>query len=848
MTDKSIKDVKESRSVTSNLLQGLDAATREKGVENSYWQAVRSTFKHGQPSDDDDTDGYIDIKYVDQELFLLMEFKYIKHLETRVKAMEVVIQTIFYMHSLRDKLAKVPNMIFIGDKNNAFVMNTKPLLKYLDNDQVDWTVSPSHAAAEYRATMVVDLYNDNDINYYLHDVHSDDFTFQMLVDDIATLVSDSDEKIKLSPANINAAFDQFINQVMTDYKRYTGEELVSLFITIATDRKSSVFENEDGSKLRIGDVSVSINKSNYRSFVGHFEDKYKPSEKRLFTETSDRLIQDVQRRQSGEFYTPSSFVRYAVGRLGKHLGENWTNEYVVWDPAWGTGNLTRDNHFERLFVSTIHRSDLEQGGQYNSNSTKFVFDFLNDDIDFETNNLFGYRADKLPQELVNLLAEHPETKFCIFMNPPYGTAGNNKTNSISKSNISKSKIQDEMKSDHLKVQEQLYAQFLYRVIKMKINLNLNNLYIGLFSPTLLLTGTKYDKFRKLMFDNFEYVEGNIFEASNFSDVSGNWAINFSIWKAGKQPESNRFTFDTNVIKLDTSGHVNIVGHNLLYNTDDKNKQSLQSFLKDNTDQPGDLKKKVLQFSSRFKTNGKIIEVPQNEIGYIINDTNNVEASAKGAYLMHSPVTRHLKTAMITANTFVNQMIVFASRKVIDADWINQKDEFFAPSDTDSESFRQLGNKAVLFSIFSPNNNIISYRSDYREAGVVNLNNWFFMSSEELKSLADEYNNDRVYNDAVENANTPVALNLISSMALDDKDNQLIQSARDIVRDSFKFRNIVNDDSPELSVNTWDASWYQVTAVANQYIPERVNEFNRLLNEYRSDILDLVYENKILLKD
>lgn len=43
--------------------------------------------------------------------------------------------------------------------------------------------------------------------------------------------------------------------------------------------------------------------------------------------------------------------------------------------------------------------------------------------------------------------------------------------------------------------------------------------------------------------------------------------------------------------------------------------------------------------------------------------------------MHSPVTRHLKTAMITANTFVNQMIVFASRKVIDADWINQKTSF-----------------------------------------------------------------------------------------------------------------------------------------------------------------------------
>lgn len=848
IVNKSIKDVKASNKITQDLLDGLNKATREKGVENSYWQAVRSTFKHGQPSDSDDTDGYIDIKYVESELFLLMEFKFEKHLDKRLHAMEVIIQTIFYMHALRDRLAKVPNMIFIGDKHNAFVMNTKPLLKYLDNKDVDWTVSPSHAAAEYKAGMVVDLYNDSDIAYYLHNIDSKEFTFQDLVDDISTLVSDSGEKIKLTPSNINAAFDQFVNQVVADHNKFSAEELVSLFITIATDRKNNVYENEDGSKLQVNNVSVNINKSNYRSFIGHFEDKYKPSEKRIFTETSDRLIKDLQRRSSGEFYTPSSFVKYATGRLSKYLGDNWNNEFTVWDCAWGTGNLTRDNHFEKLFASTLFKSDLDQGNQYNRNASKFVFDFLNDDPDFETNNIFGYKADKLPQELVDIFVNHPDSPILFFINPPYGTAGNNKKDNKAKAGISKSQIQSEMREQHLKVQEQLYAQFLYRIVKMKKHLNLTNVYIGLFSPSLLLTGTKYNKFRDLMFDNFEYLDGNLFEASNFADVKDNWAINFSVWKAGNQPKDSRNKFDANVIKLNTAGKVMIVGHKLLYNTDNSKTKSLQQFLKENTDKPSQFTKKVLQFSSRYETKNRIVEVPQNEIGYIINDTNNIEAGQMGSYLIQSPITRHLKSSIITANTFENQMVVFASRKCVESNWINQKDEFLSPYDTDSEEFDRLRRKSVIYSIFAPANNIISYRSEYHGAGVTNLNNWFFMDSDDIKELADKYNNDRIYNDAVENANNPVVLRLLNNYHLDDKDKMLVDQARKIVRDSFKFRNIINDDSPEFAVNTWDASWNQIIKVAKQYIPEQVKQFNKLFDDYQSDITDLIYENGILLTE
>ena len=842
--DKSIKDIKATKKVTKDLISELDAATNEKGVEHAYWGAIKATFKEGLPSDADQTDGFIRIKYVESELFLLMEFKFNKHLKKRINAMEVLIQIIFYMHALRDSLASVPNVIMVGDKNDVFVMNTKPLMKYLDRDDVNWEVSPSSAAKTYFNTMVVDLYNDVDINYYPHAVHDTDFNFNSILRDIAILMTNSQEKIKLTPNNINAAFDQFISQVITSNK-FSAEELVNIFITVATERKSKVFFNSNASQIRVNNYTVSINKNNYRNFVSHFEEQYRPSEKRIFTAISDRLIQDIQRRTSGEFYTPSSFVKYATDQFKRYLGSNWNNDYVVWDPAWGTGNLTRDNRFANLFASTLNQADLDQGHQYNVGAHKFIFDFLNDDIDFETQNLFGYESDKLPKELIEILTKHPDTKFLFFVNPPYGTAGNaNSKDRKAKTGISDSKIKIEMRTQHLKVQEQLYAQFIYRIIKMKIQLNLQNVYLGLYSPTLLITGSKYDKFRKLFLKNFKFIQGNIFQASNFADVKSNWAIDFSIWKGINSHENKvQNVFPHNILQLNSTGEVKVKGTRVLWNTDGI--ESLQDYLNKNTEKKSKLTKHVLQFKSRYVTNNKTVAIPQNAIGFLVNDTNNVEASAKGVYLMSSPITRHIKTSMITANSLVRQMIVFAARKVIGPTWVNQKDEFLAPVNENTPEFKQLSRKAVIYSIFSPNNNIISYRQDYLDSGVSCLNSWFFMDVSEIKELADKYNNDMIYNDCIEYADVAPVYSYLQHTDLDDEDRKLLNLARKIVRDTFKFRKLVNDDNAKISLNTWDASWNQIMQVAKEYVSNDVIEFNNIFKDYSMNIENLVYINGIL---
>jgi hypothetical protein len=70
--------------------------------------------------------------------------------------------------------------------------------------------------------------------------------------------------------------------------------------------------------------------------------------------------------------------------ISQVYGHNWKEKYVVWDCAWGTGNLTRDFKFKELYVSTLIYADIQTAEQmgYNPEATKFQYDFLNDDYDF----------------------------------------------------------------------------------------------------------------------------------------------------------------------------------------------------------------------------------------------------------------------------------------------------------------------------------------------------------------------------------------------------------------------------------------------------------------------------------
>lgn len=96
--------------------------------------------------------------------------------------------------------------------------------------------------------------------------------------------------------------------------------------------------------------------------------------------------------------------------------------------------------------------------------------------------------------------------------------------------------------------QQLYAQFLYRILLIKKIYNISECYIGTFSLTILLTGSSFKKFRKEFLKQFAFQKGILFFASHFSDVKNRWGIAFTIWKSGSTDDKN----DTDVYLLSSA--------------------------------------------------------------------------------------------------------------------------------------------------------------------------------------------------------------------------------------------------------------------------------------------------------
>jgi hypothetical protein len=146
---------------------------------------------------------------------------------------------------------------------------------------------------------------------------------------------------------------------------------------------------------------------------------------------------------------------------------------------------------------------------YNPESTKFQYDFLNDDY------------EKLPEDLRKAIEQGRQ--IIVLMNPPYGRANEGgRTSTIEKGSAS-TKVSEEMKKENMGgCSAQLYSQFLFKLIKLGVN------NICFFSTTKVYTGKTFSKLRDLLQKNSEYKKGFIINASEFADVK-EWALSFGVF-------------------------------------------------------------------------------------------------------------------------------------------------------------------------------------------------------------------------------------------------------------------------------------------------------------------------------
>jgi hypothetical protein len=402
-----------------------------------------------------------------------------------------------------------PSTIFVGDRNECVALHVNDLLKYLEMD-INWNVAPS--SAHTINDLVLALMKDTKICPFVY--NSNDFAD--CVKKIKDLTDNVQRKVLVTDKNITEVFRYFDEKVLGKNKLSTNER-ANLFVQLLVNNEDNYLHPVSKRKTVVtksmGEVSI-VSRDGFTSFFNHFSSSYTPSQKHKLAAVVDRIVEDTTRRKQGEFFTPAIWVDKAHEYIASVYGENWKEEYVVWDPAWGTGNLTRDYKFKELYVSTLNQSDIDTANQmgYNPEAVKFQYDFLND----------GY--EKLPQGI--RYAIEKGRKIIVLMNPPYASSGN-LLNGKYKKGLTESVVAEEMKKKGFgKDSQQLYNQFIFKLVEFKV------INICMFTPPLYLSGSSSKGLRKFIFEILDFSKGFIMDAANFADVKS-WGLSFSILSVKK---------------------------------------------------------------------------------------------------------------------------------------------------------------------------------------------------------------------------------------------------------------------------------------------------------------------------
>lgn len=625
--------------------------------------------------------------------------------------------------------------------------------------------------------------------------------------------------VHITEHNIATIYESFLNRVVRNKNKLTSHDLVSVFIGVITNGNEYYKHPTKKNLLVTPKKNIDIDSSAFDVFCSYFNRTYTPQEKMKFTEISDRLIEDTNRRNKGEFYTPTLFVDYAHKMISEALGDNWKDEYVVWDNCCGTKNLTRDYRFKELYCSTLENAELDISSRYNPEATSFQYDFLNDPL------------EKLPKGLLEAFEQNK--KIVFFLNPPYAqNAGEGFTKSTS-SKVCYTDIKEIMNNDNMGLASRnLYTQFLYKIIKIKQKYNLINLHICIFCPTLFLSGPAFNKFRNKFLNEFCICDGVQFNAGHFANVASTWAISFSIWKTGQQNDKNNFDYKL-IDNID--GEIQIVGNKIVYNTDGiKSASDWENIIPKNTPKEEMLVcKSTLNFVNTYNWY-------KNSLGFFLNKSNNIDVSGMYVGLFSCIFTHTSAGHSILPETFNKSLSFFAARKLIEKTWINSKDEYLAPNES-NPNFQEFVNDSIVYSLFNVSSNQASLRQIKYHDKVWDIKNEFFwMSKSEIESLANEFSNDTCYSD-VHTSEDRFVYKKLQEITLTPEAQAVLNKACDIVRKTFKYRELFNEEHPEYQINNWDCGWYQIKALAKEYAKEDLEEFKKLYKTLADKMRPMVYE-------
>lgn len=378
----------------------------------------------------------------------------------------------------------------------------------------------------------------------------------------------------------------------------------------------------------------------------------------------DLLVPQDVRERKGSFFTPQIWVELSQKYLADTLGENWQDEYYIWDCACGTGNLLAGlTNKYNIFASTLDKQDIDvihdriQNGANLLEKHVFQFDFLNDDF------------DKLPKNLQEIINNEKRKKLVVYINPPYAEATSAKTvtgTSTNKAGVTKgSKMADYYKSKIKAGANEIFALFMARIYD-----KIPNCTLAQFSTLKFAQGNNFIEFRNFFLA--KYLGGFIVPADTFDNVKGNFPIGFTIWNLDLKGKLTTITTDVFNRNEEFSGLKNFYGDL---------PQSINKWLTNFYPKNTNVEMATLSTRGNDFQNQKYIYIATK----IDNDVHDTKVKLSQSNLL--PIS-----------------VYFSVRHCIEATWLNDRDQFLFPNDSWKTDL-EFQNDCLAFALFHGQNKI-----------------------------------------------------------------------------------------------------------------------------------------------
>ena len=852
----------------------LSDARVEKDVENAY----RDEIHHCRPDADIDsphlTDGYARW----DKVRLLLEAKFSEDFKSRVPVCNVLGQMLLYLKKFERAGERLPNVLLVGDKDECFVLSTASVQNFLDLD-IDWATAPSKGNPELTRALVDGL----NVLPYVYDIDGR-FDFREVLNKCETLAAGEQRQVQATENNLGAIFAYWVNSVFRDAE-LTAVEQVDVFLRCLFQPKDVyphpsrkgvlVVPGYEGTKSG----GVVINTDLYLSFFDHFQQGYKPSQVDRFYAMKDRLVEDDARRRQGAFFTPRLWVDEAHKELERVLGPNWRKECIVWDPAAGTANLTRDyNDWGQLICSTAERPDVqvikEQG--WHRGHEVFHYDFLNPGMAGQSPFFEPEDGDNLiPASVEKALREAAKAgkRLVFFMNPPYAEDGVAGAKGETRKGVAASSVvAGECRARNFgRVSRQLYAQFMFQCRQVAVGHGFTEYTVGIFCKPTFMSSGSYRKFRNWWYDSHEYKGGFLFQASHFADVSGRWGISFTVWESGDSATDQEVDL---LIRLTDEQDFVVVtnGVKAVYASNGRDASSWVFGA-----EKGTITYPFPIFSSGLKPRSKE-QAHQGRwcagtLYQMANMGNNLMDSGGWVCMVSGKISRRIGVAVLPAN-WRRAVALYGARKLVKGDWINDKDEYLVPNEY-MYGYDLWVDDCHVYALLHTSNNCTAMRDvQYKGKTWRIKNHWFWLDRKTALKALDTTDTHQTYRDCKAEPTkqaTTSALGITEtpepweqtgdpyfSYALDrltlSADAQHVLDLLNALwlkslpmRETYYAGRPVTDKQPDLHLNTWDAGIYQLKHLFRDLFPTEWAELKEAHKTLAARLQPGVYEYGFLKK-